>query len=185
MYCLLFLIFCDDAIVKHLASLFQRKCLLTRKTEPVLLYAIERESTDAKKIVGFVLPRLLEKKRSDSFALRFYLGALRWESPETSQAREIITRAYCQGLWKGIDPPLHQKCGEVFQGLNFKSRSDITREVAESKFSNKVKKIELFSKDDLLQLKKLKICLGLSRSFLEYFNDGLRNVIKVFIDLIY
>jgi len=176
--------FCDDAIVNYLASLFLRKCLLTRKIEPVFLSAIEYKSEDSKEIVGFVLPQLLKKKRSDSLALRFYLGALRWESPETSQAREIITRAYCQGLWKGIDPPLHQKCGEVFQELNFQGRSDMMEEVDGSRLSSKIKKIDLFSKDDLLQLENLKVRLGLSKPFLEYFKDGLKSIFTVFFNLV-
>jgi len=176
--------FYDDAVVNHLASLFLHKFLLTRKTEPIFLSAIEYESKDAREIVDFVLPQLLEKQRSDSFALRFYLGALRWEFPETSQVRKIVARAYCQGFWKGIDPSLHQKCGEVFQELNFKGRSDMMREVADSKFSSKIKKIDLFSKDDLLQLANLKVRLGLSKSFLGYFEDGLKAALKIFINLV-
>ena len=175
--------FCDDAIVNYLASIFLQKCLLTRKTEPVFLSAIEYESEDAKEIVGFVLPRLLEKKRSDTFALRFYLGALRWEFPEKAQVRQIVARTYCQGIWKGVEPSLHEKCGEVFQGLSFKYRSDMMGEVADSKFSNKVKKIELLSKDDLLQLEKLKVRFGLSTSFPEYFQNGLRKILKIFVGL--
>lgn len=176
--------FHDDAIVNHLASIFLRKCIFTRKTEPVFLSAIERESEYAKEIVDFVLPELLEKKRSDSFALSFYLAALSRVSSEGLQVREIVARAYCQGIWKGINLPLHEKCGEVFQELNFKWRSDIMKEVADSKFSSKVRKIDLFSKDNLLQLKNLKVRFGLSKPFLGSFKDGLRNIFKVLIDLV-
>jgi len=172
--------FCDDAVVNYLASLFLDKCLLTRKTEPVFLSAIECKNEQAKEIVDFVLPRLLVNKRSDSFALRFYLGALPWESSETSQAKEIVARAYCQGFWKGIDSSLHEKCGEVYQQLHFKRQEYMMREVSDSRLLSKVKKIDLFNKDDLHQLKNLKIRLGLAKSFLDYFKDGLRYGLKIF-----
>ena len=161
--------FCDDVIVSHLASLFLRKYLFTRKTEPVFLSALESGSEESEGIVGFVLPRLLENQRSDSFALRFYLGALPWKSPGTSQAREITARAYCEGNLKGIDPSLHQKCEEAFQELDLERRTELMREVEESRFASKVGKIKLFSRGDLRQLEKLKVRIGLSKSFAEYF----------------
>ena len=172
--------FCDDAIINYLAVLFLNKHLFTRKTEPIFLSAIENDSEDSEKIVDFILPRLLEKQRSDSFALSFYLRALQWESPEVSKVREIVARAYCAGIWKGVDPSLHQKCEEVFQGLDFKHRDDMMREIVDSRLSSKVKKIKLFSKDDMEQLGKIKIQLGISKSFIGYFKDRVYDVLKFF-----
>ena len=174
----------DDVIVSNLSSLFLSKHLFTKKTEPVFLAALKNENENSEEIVNLVLPQLLEAKRSDSFALHFYLRALSWESPSTSQAREIVSRSYCEGVWKGADPSLHQKCGEVFQELNYKCRSDMMREVAESRLPSKVKKLKLLNEDDLLELKKLKAQMGFSKSFLEYFRDLFWSRVKVFLNLI-
>ncbi|MCH8157356.1 MAG: SPOR domain-containing protein [Nitrospinae bacterium] len=164
--------FCDDVIVSHLASLFLRKRLFTRKTEPVYLAALESGSEDSEGIVGFVLPRLLENRRSDKFALKFYIRALPWKSPGARQAREIAGRVFCEGHWKGIDLLLHQKCEEAFSQLDLERRTELMREVEESRFSGKIRKIRLFTQDDLRQLERLKERLGISKSFLDYFREA-------------
>ena len=46
--------------------------------------------------------------------------------------------------------------------------------------SSKVKKIKLFSKDDMEQLGKIKIQLGISKSFIGYFKDRVYDVLKFF-----
>ena len=60
--------FCDDVIVSHLASLFLRKRLFTRKTEPVFLSALENGSEDSEEIVG--LFSLNSWKRTGSMCSR-------------------------------------------------------------------------------------------------------------------
>ncbi len=171
--------FCDDVIVSHLASLFLRKRLFTRKTEPVFLSALENGSEDSEEIVGFVLPQLLEKNRVDMFALRFYLGALPWKGSGVSRARELVARVYCEANLKGIDPSLHQRCEEAFQELDLDRRTELMREVEKSRFSSKIGRIKLFSRDDLCQLEKLKVRMGLAKSFSEYFGDGLRGLFNI------
>ena len=163
--------FYDEAIVNHLAALFLQKGIFTKKTEPIFLSALEFKSEEAKEIVKFILPVILQKGRLDSFALHFYLEALKYEVSEEVHVRESIARAYCRGIWKAIDPTLHQKCDDVFQALNFQQRSEIMKEVADSTLVGKVKKISLFSKEDLIQLKKIKVRLGISKSFPANAND--------------
>ena len=176
--------YCDDVMVSHLAALFLRKRLFTRETEPIFLAALENESGDSKEILNLVLPQLLRVKRSDSFALHFYLRAFSWESFETSQAREIVAHAYCEGVWEETDPSLHKKCGEAFQELDYKRRSDMMREVAGSGLSGKVKKLKLLNEDDLRELKKLKARMGFSKSFFKYFGDLFWDIIKTLLNLI-
>ncbi len=113
------------------------------------------------------------------FALRFYLGALPWKPPGASQARDLVARTYCEGNLKGIDPSLHQKCEEAFQELELERRTELMREVEEAKFSSKVANIKLFSRDDLRQLEKLKVRMGLSKSFSEYLGDGFKGLFKI------
>jgi len=178
--------FCDDVISCHLASLFLRKQLFIQKTEPVYLAALKNNSDDAEEILSFVLPRLLKNKRADQSALWFYLNALSRKLQGARQAREIVARAFCEGLWKGVDPLLHRKCEEVFSQLDLEQRTELMREVEESRFSGKIEKILFFARDDLRQLERVKERLGLSRSFPGYFREAfwgmpglLRKMIKV------
>ena len=148
--------FSDKVIVSNLAKLFLYKNLFNQKSEPVFLAALLGESEDSKNIVALVLPKLLSVNRSDSFALRFYIGALSMSLPDAKQVHELIAISYCRSVWKEIDPDLHRKCGEVFDGLNEEYRTHIIREAADLKVLGKVKKIKLLGKDDLRELEKLK-----------------------------
>jgi len=157
----------DDSIVNNLASLFLRKRLFASKTEPIFLASLKNKSENSKEIVNLVLPQLLRANRSDSFAVRFYLEAYRFEPSETSQVLEMIAHAYCEKTWEDVDKALHLKCEEVFQDCDYKFRSDMLRKTAESNLSSKIHRLRLLNEDDLRLLRNLKVKMGLSRSFFD------------------
>ena len=159
--------YCDNVIVNNLASLFLRKRLFESKTEPIFLASLKNKSENSKEIVRLVLPQLLIANRSDSFAVKFYIEAYLFESPEASQVIEIISRAYCEGTWKDVDQTLHKKCEEIFQGFDHKFRGDMLRRTAESSLSGKIHQLKLLNKNDLRLLRKLKVKMGLSMSFFD------------------
>ena len=159
--------YCDNVIVNNLASLFLRKRLFESKTEPIFLASLKNKSENSKEIVRLVLPQLLIANRSDSFAVKFYIEAYLFESPEASQVIEIISRAYCEGTWKDVDQTLHKKCEEIFQGFDHKFRDDILRRTAESSLSGKIHQLKLLNENDLRLLRKLKVKMGLSMSFFD------------------
>ena len=159
--------YCDNVIVNNLASLFLRKRLFESKTEPIFLASLKNKSENSKEIVRLVLPQLLRANRSDSFAVKFYIEAYLFESPEASQVIEIISRAYCEGTWKDVDQTLHKKCEEIFQGFDHKFRGDMLRRTAESSLSGKIHQLKLLNKNDLRLLRKLKVKMGLSMSFFD------------------
>ena len=173
----------DKIIVNKLASLFLRKRLFASKTEPILLAALKNKSEDSKEIVNLVLPQLLNAKRSDSFAVKFYLEACLFEPTEAPRALEIISRCYCEGTWEEVDPVLHYKCEEVFQSFDHKFRSDMLLQVEESSSFSKIHQLKLLNENDLRILRKLKLQMGLSRSFFDLLGDSLTKFlgfIKVF-----
>ena len=157
----------DDSIVNNLASLFLRKRLFASKTEPIFLASLKNKSENSKEIVNLVLPQLLRANRSDSFAVRFYLEAYRFEPSETSQVLEMIAHAYCEKTWEDVDKALHLKCEEVFQDCDYKFRSDMLRKTAESNLSSKIHRLRLLNENDLRLLRNLKVKMGLSRSFFD------------------
>jgi len=157
----------DDVIVNKLASLFLRKRLFASKTEPIFLASLKNKSENSKEIVNLVLPQLLRANRSDSFAVRFYLEAYRFEPSETSQVLEMIAHAYCEKTWEDVDKALHLKCEEVFQDCDYKFRSDMLRKTAESNLSSKIHRLRLLNENDLRLLRNLKVKMGLSRSFFD------------------
>ena len=157
----------EDSIVNNLASLFLRKRLFESKTEPIFLASLKNKSENSKEIVNLVLPQLLRANRSDSFAVRFYLEAYRFEPSETSQVLEMIAHAYCEKTWEDVDKALHLKCEEVFQDCDYKFRSDMLRKTAESNLSSKIHRLRLLNENDLRLLRNLKVKMGLSRSFFD------------------
>jgi len=163
----------DDSIVNNLASLFLRKRLFASKTEPIFLASLKNKSENSKEIVNLVLPRLLRANRSDSFAVRFYLEAYRFEPSETSQILEMIAHAYCEKTWEDVDKALHLKCEEVFQDCDYKFRSDMLRKTEESNLSSKIHRLRLLNENDLRLLRNLKVKMGLSRSFFDLLLGGI------------
>jgi len=163
--------FSDKVIVSNLVKIFLYKNSFNKKSEPVFLAALLGGSEDSKEIVALVLPKLLSVNRSDSFALRFYIGALSMSLLDAKQVHELIAISYCRSTWKEIDPDLHEKCGEVFDGLNEEYRTHIIRKTADLSVLGKIKKLKLLDKDDLRELDKLKSKMGFSKSFFENSED--------------
>ncbi len=161
----------DETLVKRLASLSLKKRSLNRKVEMLYLKALEHGSPDARAIIDFILPVLSTKRRSDAFAINFYLAALGFHPPGESQARGIIGRCYCQERWKTSDPDLHERCGEIFSAMEPTRRESIQKSVDELSLFHQVKKIRLFTRNDAQTLNRLKVSLGLASTWGENFRN--------------
>ena len=156
----------DAFIINHLAAIFLQKQKLSAKTEPVFLYAVENLSSDASDILKFVVPSLVANERADMNALRFYLQALPLKLAEDQKMREVLGKVYSQELFEGIDPVLHEKCGQTFSQLEPDKQAEIQKEVENSRVSGRLKKINLFNREDIQDINHLKVKLGLKQSIL-------------------
>ena len=165
--------FKDAFIVNHLASIFLRQEKLTGKTEPVFLYAVENESNDAGEILQFVVPVLLENQRADIFALRFYLQALPLNLTGEDEMREILGKAFCEGHFEGIDPVLHDKCGQIFALMEQDRQAEISEAVEANRISGRLKKINLFNREDKQDISRLKVRLGIQKSLSQKLGEGI------------
>jgi len=164
--------FKDTFIVHHLASIFLRQKTLTGKTEPVFLYAVESKSKDTREILQFVMPVLLENQRADIFALRFYLRALPLNLPKEDEMRNILGKSYCEGHFEGIDPVLHDKCGQTFSSMEPDRQAKIREAVETNRISGRLKKIKLFNREDQQDISRLKVRLGIEKSIFQKLVDG-------------
>ena len=99
-------------------------------------------------------------------ALRFYLFALNFsvKEKEEEQIKHYLARSYCEGNLSGVAPHLHQKCGEIFSGMSPDQQEEIKRQSEENQISSKMKKVKLFRREDLQDLKRLKVEMGLVAS---------------------
>lgn len=165
--------FKDTFIVNHLASIFLRQKKLTGKTEPVLLFAVENESNDTAEILRFVVPVLLENHRADIYALRFYLQALPHDIDGQDEMRGILGKSYCEGHFEGIDPVLHERCGQTFSLLEPDRQAEIREVVEANRISGRLKKINLFNREDKQEISRLKVRLGIQKSLLQYLGSGI------------
>lgn len=159
--------FKDAFIVNHLASIFLRQKKLTGKTEPVFLYAVENKSSDAAEILQFVTPVLLENQRADIFALRFYLRALPLKLQGESEMCSILGKSYCEGHFEGIDPVLHDKCGQTFSQMEPDRQAEIKEAVEANRISGRLKKIDLFNREDKQDISRLKVRFGIEKSIFQ------------------
>lgn len=164
--------FKDAFIVNHLASIFLRQKKLTGKTEPVFLYAVENRSNDADEILRFVVPILLENQRADIFALRFYLRALTLNLEGRSAMLGILGKSYCEGHFEGIDPVLHDRCGQVFASMEPDRQAEIREAVEANRISGRLKKVNLFNREDKQDISRLKVRLGIQKSIFQKLGDG-------------
>ena len=165
--------FQDAFIINHLASIFLRQKKLSGKTEKVFLYAVESQSDMALEILKFIIPILLENHRADMNALRFYLQALPLHFPDEEEMREILARSYCEETLESLDPVLHEKCGRVYSLLLPKKQVEIREAVDQSRVSGRLKKINLFNRDDIQDISRLKVKLGLKQSPLRWLWNGI------------
>jgi len=172
--------FKDAFIVNYLASIFLRKKKLTGKTEPVFLFAVENKSNDAGEILQFLVPVLLENHRADIFALRFYLQALQLNLQGENEMREILGRSYCEGHYEGIDPVLHEKCGQTFSLMKPDRQAEIREVVDANRISGRMKKINLFNREDKQDISRLKVRLGIQKSLFQKLGDGFFWISRLF-----
>ena len=165
--------FKDAFIVNHLASIFLRQKKLTGKTEPVFLYAVENKSNDADEILRFVVPILLENQRADIFALRFYLRALTLNLEGARAMLGILGKSYCEGHFEGIDPVLHDRCGQTFGSMEPDRQAEIREAVETNRISGRLKKVNLFNREDKQDISRLKVRLGIQKSIFQKLGGGI------------
>lgn len=151
----------DPTLTHYLASLFLKAEQWSGKVEPLFLSALEDESELSREIIQFALPIYLAHKRTDELALRFYLFALIFSVEEEEIIKNYLGRSYCEGNLAGVAPELHQKCGEVFSGLSSERQAEIKSHAEENRITSKLKRIKLFRREDLQDLKRLKVEMGL------------------------
>ena len=151
----------DPTLTQYLASLFLKAEQWSGKVELLFLSALENQCEFSDDIVRFALPIYLAHKRTDELALRFYFFALNFSVEEEEQIKTYLARSYCEGNLSGVAPGLHQKCGEIFSGMNPDQQEEIKRQSEENQISSKMKKVKLFRREDLQDLKRLKVEMGL------------------------
>jgi hypothetical protein len=151
----------DPTLTHYLASLFLKAEQWSGKVEPLFLSALEDESELSSEIIKFALPIYLAHKRTDELALRFYLFALSFSVEEEEIIKNYLAHSYCEGNLAGVAPELHQNCGEVFASLSSERQAEIKRQAEESRIASKLKRIKLFRREDLQDLKRLKVEMGL------------------------
>jgi hypothetical protein len=174
-----------DPILNHyLVNLLLKAGQWSGKVEPLFLSALENQSEFSADIIQFALPIYLLHKRTDELALRFYLFALQFSVKEEEQIKNYLARSYCEGNLSGVAPSLHQKCGEIFAGLSLNRQEEIKMQSEENQISSKMKKVKLFRREDLQDLKRLKVEMGLVASRITILGNGsrwlARNIFNIF-----
>ena len=154
----------DPTLTHYLASLFLKAGQWSGKVESLFLSALENQSEFSDDIIQFALPIYLSHKRTDELALRFYLFALNFSVKEEEQIKYYLAHSFCEGNLSGVDPYLHQKCGEIFADMSPDQQGKIKRQSEENQISSKLKKVKLFRREDLQDLKRLKVEMGLVAS---------------------
>ncbi len=163
----------DPVLISYLAGLFLKAEQWSGQTEPLFLSALEEKSELSDEIVKFVLPIYLTHQRTDVRALKFYIQALEFSPPEEDQLKTILAQSFCDGNLIGVSPDLHRKCEEVFFQLPEAKQIELKTKADETRIAYKLKKIKLFRKEDLQDLKHLKIEMGLVASKVSMLWDGL------------
>lgn len=162
----------DPILTSYLARLFLKAKQWSGQTEPLFLSALEERNELSEEIIKFVLPIYLTHQRTDERALRFFVRALDFSVPEENQIRTILAQSYCEGNLVGVAPDLHRKCEEVFLNLEPKQQEELKSKSNETRIAFKLKKIKLFRKEDLHDLKQLKLEMGLMTSKLSLILRG-------------
>jgi hypothetical protein len=163
----------DPVLTSYLAGLFLKARQWSGQTEPLFLSALEEESDLADEIVRFVLPIYLTHQRTDGRALKFYVKALEFSLPEEDQLKTILAQSFCDGNLVGVSPDLHRKCEEIFYQLPATKQAELKTKSDETRVAYKLQKIKLFRKEDLQDLKHLKIEMGLFASKISLLWSGL------------
>ena len=83
-----------------------------------------------------MVPILLENQRADIFALWFYLRALTLNLEGARAMLEILGKSYCEGHFEGIDPVLHDRCGQTFGSMEPDRQAEIREAVEANRISS-------------------------------------------------
>jgi len=89
---------------------------------------------------------------------------LEFAIPDEKEVKKILAQSYCEGNLVGVAPDLHIKCEEIFNNLDPNQQEELRANSDETKIAFKWKKIKLFRKEDLQDLKRLKVEMGLVTS---------------------
>ena len=169
----------DPILTTYLAGLFLKAQQWSGQTESLFLSAVEEGSDLSDDIVRFVLPIYLTHQRTDVRALKFYFQALTFSLPEEDQLKNILAQSFCFGNLMGVSPGLHRKCKEIFDKLPEAKQAELKSNFDETRILYKLQKIKLFRKEDLQDLKYLKVEMGLVVSKVSLLLDGLAWSLRV------
>ena len=175
----------DPVFTSYLARLFLRSKQWTGQTEPLFLSALDEKNELSEEIIKFVLPIYLAHRRTDERALSFFVKALEFSVEDEKEIKIILAQSYCEGNLLGVAPDLHIKCEEIFYKLEPDQQEQLKSQTNEARIAYKLKKIKLFRKEDLADLERLKLEMGLVISKTSFIWKGfiwlglmLKNVVK-------
>ncbi len=176
----------DRELLNYMVTVFLRQEWFTNKSEPIFLKALQLKTGQEDKIISFMLPHLLDKKRTDYLAVNFYLESLSSLSEDQRGISAfIVSASYCEERFKVIDPDLHARCKQVFDSLETQTKERLLRMAKDTKVSEQWKRVKLFHSDDKQALERLKVYTGLSPTFwqvagkkVEGLGGGVFNLIK-------
>jgi hypothetical protein len=156
----------DKELLNHMVTVFLAQEWFTNKSEPVFLKALQLKTGQENEIISFMLPHLLDKKRTDYLAVNFYLESL--SSLPEGQREAIaflVSSSYCEERFKVLDPDLHTRCKQVFDSLEAQTQERLLRIAKDTKVSEQWKRVKLIHSDDKRALERLKVYTGLSPTF--------------------
>jgi hypothetical protein len=156
----------DRELLNHMVTVILAQEWFTNKSEPVFLKALQLKTGQEDKIISFMLPHLLDKKRSDYLAMNFYLESLS-SLPEDQRATLafLVSTSYCEERFKVLDPDLHARCKQVFDSLEAETQERLLRMTKDANVADRWKRVKLFHSDDKQALERLKVYTGLSPTF--------------------
>ena len=173
----------DITLTNYLASLFLKARQWSGKVELLFLSVLSDQSDLSWEIIQFALPIYLAHKRTDERALQFYLFALNYSVREEGEIKNYLARSYCEGNLAGVAPELHQKCGKIFAGLTSLRQEEIKKESEENRIASKLKRIKLFRREDLQDLKRLKMEMGLIAGRMTIIGRSVNWLVRIFLML--
>jgi hypothetical protein len=176
----------DRELLNHMVIIFLKQEWFTNKSEPIFLKALQLKTGQENNIISFMLPHLLDKKRTDYLAMNFYLESL---SSLPEEQREtiafLVSTSYCEERFQVLDPDLHARCKQVFDSLEAETQERLLRMVKDAKVAERWKRVKLFHSDDKRALERLKVYTGLSPTFWQVvgkkvagLGSGVFNLIK-------
>jgi hypothetical protein len=156
----------DRELLNHMITVILEQEWFTNKSEPVFLKALQLKTGQEDKIISFMLPHLLDKKRTDYLAVNFYLESLSSLSEDQKGPTAfLVSASYCEDRFKVLDPDMHERCKQVFDSLEAQTKERLLRMTKDAKVAEQWKRVKLFHSDDKQALDRLKVYTGLSPTF--------------------